>query len=515
MKFPARRDFHHATHSRAAAWLSCAVLLFASSVPTLAKDPAQEEVTRDFEKSFTLSGNQGFSLDHRLGQVHVRGGSGHELKISAKIHVQDRNNADAQAFAQKIQIDVRESSDGVHVRTIYPDTKSFLPTIRIGGRTSYSVDYDVTMPADAPLWLHNDFGNADVSGVRGWAQIENGHGVLTVRDAGATKLVNSFGRIELSSATGNGSVTNNNGAVSVSNVKGTLEVRNRFGEIEISQITGAATISGGNGAVSLSGASGNSTVTNSFGEVMVRNITGNLVVSNSNGKIDASDVTGNAELKTSFGAVETERIAGSLTVNNNNGSVRLNEIRGFVSATTSFGSVTATHLYKGANIVTGNGAIELNNAEGDVYTKTSFGSVHVENVKGKFTAQDSNGAVTAKTIAGDVSVDTSFSGVSLENIAGKIRVNNQNGAIDVTAASSSNCKDISLKTSFSHIVVRILSNAGYKINAHTSFGHVSTELPITATGTIGGDSLNGTIGNGACSLDLMNSNGNIEIVRAQ
>jgi hypothetical protein len=53
------------------------------------------------------------------------------------------------------------------------------------------------------------------------------------------------------------------------------------------------------------------------------------------------------------------------------------------------------------------------------------------------------------------------------------------------------------------------------VNAHTSFGHINTELPVTATGTMGGDSLNGTIGNGACTLDLTNSNGNIEISRAQ
>jgi hypothetical protein len=138
----------------------------------------------------------------------------------------------------------------------------------------------------------------------------------------------------------------------------------------------------------------------------------------------------------------------------------------------------------------------------------------VENVKGKFTAQDSNGAVSARGVEGDATVDTSFSGVTLENISGKILVNNQNGAIDVTASSSSGCKDIVLKTSFSHIAVRVPGNAGYKVNAHTSFGHITTELPITATGTMGGDSLTGVIGNGACSLGLQNSNGNIEITRA-
>jgi len=112
-------------------------------------------------------------------------------------------------------------------------------------------------------------------------------------------------------------------------------------------------------------------------------------------------------------------------------------------------------------------------------------------------------------------VDTSFSGVTLDGIGGKIRVDNQNGAIEVSAKPGSPCHDITLKTSFSHLSVRIPANAGYKVSAHTSFGHVSTELPITATGTMGGDSLNGTIGDGACTLGLNNSNGNIEIGRAQ
>jgi DUF4097 and DUF4098 domain-containing protein YvlB len=157
----------------------------------------------------------------------------------------------------------------------------------------------------------------------------------------------------------------------------------------------------------------------------------------------------------------------------------------------------------------------LSEVDGDVYARTSFGSIHAENVQGKFIAQDSNGAVTAKSISGDASVDTSFSGVTLEGVGGKIRVDNQNGAIDVTANSGSGCKDINLKTSFSHIAVRVPSNAGYKVTARTSFGHVSSDLPITSTGTLGGDSLNGTIGGGGCTLDLANSNGNIQILRGQ
>ena len=52
MKFPARNDAYLRACSHLA-WISCAVLLFTSgAIPAHAKDPSQEEVTRDFEKSF-------------------------------------------------------------------------------------------------------------------------------------------------------------------------------------------------------------------------------------------------------------------------------------------------------------------------------------------------------------------------------------------------------------------------------------------------------------------------------
>jgi hypothetical protein len=62
--------------------------------------------------------------------------------------------------------------------------------------------------------------------------------------------------------------------------------------------------------------------------------------------------------------------------------------------------------------------------------------------------------------------------------------------------------------------LRLPEDGGYQITARTSFGHITSELPITSTGMIGGDSLSGKIGNGgACTLSLTDSNGNIEILK--
>jgi hypothetical protein len=58
--------------------------------------------------------------------------------------------------------------------------------------------------------------------------------------------------------------------------------------------------------------------------------------------------------------------------------------------------------------------------------------------------------------------------------------------------------------------VALPDGAGYAVNARTSFGRVTSDLPILTTGVTEG-TLTGTIGKGGCKLDLANANGNISI----
>src|SRR4029077_17436607 len=137
-------------------------------------------------------------------------------------------------------------------------------------------------------------------------------------------------------------------------------------------------------------------------------------------------------------------------------------------------------ISKGIRAVTGNGSVTLTDIGGDTFAKTSFGSISAERINGNLAVENTNGSVTARNVKGDAEVSTSFAGATLEGIGGKITVNNQNGAIDVSAARpASGWRDISLKTSFSSIRVRIPAGLGYNVNARTSFGRISTDVPIT------------------------------------
>jgi hypothetical protein len=138
----------------------------------------------------------------------------------------------------------------------------------------------------------------------------------------------------------------------------------------------------------------------------------------------------------------------------------------------------------------------------------------VQHITGGLTIENSNGPVTANSVSGDTTAKTSFGPATLNDIGGSITVDNQNGSVALSAASqSSACKNISVKTSFSPIQVRLPEGAGYNLSARTSFGRINSELAVTTSGTIGGDSLTGKIGNGGCTLSLTNSNGNIDILK--
>src|SRR5205814_7524682 len=91
---------------------------------------AQEQVTKDFQKSVTLGAGQSVRVEHKFGEVRVHGESGREVKISATIRVQANSRDEAQSFADKIQIEVQQTTGGVEVKTVYPDEHAW--HIRIG-----------------------------------------------------------------------------------------------------------------------------------------------------------------------------------------------------------------------------------------------------------------------------------------------------------------------------------------------------------------------------------------------
>ena len=96
--------------------LFCAATLLVVSTTARAASPGQQQVTRDFQKTLSLPSGQSFRIENKFGEVRIHGESGREVKIFATIRTQADSREQAQSFADKVQIEVQQTAQGVEVR---------------------------------------------------------------------------------------------------------------------------------------------------------------------------------------------------------------------------------------------------------------------------------------------------------------------------------------------------------------------------------------------------------------
>ncbi len=198
------------------------------------RHPAQQQVSRDFQKTLSLGSGGSFSIENKFGEVRVHGESSRDVKISATIRVQAGSREEADAYAQKVQIDVlqigkRDSRPhGLSRRRAPPAPR---PQHFVFGELRHR------HPVGCAAHRQKQFRQRHCDW-RTWPRpdIDNSHGSLSVSQAGPSKLNNSFGSIELHDANGDSFVNDNNGSVDVSGIKGALDLRNRFGSITVRDV---------------------------------------------------------------------------------------------------------------------------------------------------------------------------------------------------------------------------------------------------------------------------------------
>lgn len=458
---------------------ACVLVALAALGSAAAAGP-REEIVRNVDKTLPLAAGQRLTIEHKNGNIRVRAEKTSEARIVAKIRGSSSNEAEIRKFIEAVSINIDASPSGISVRTVYPDTN--WRSLFGGLSVSFSVDYEIVMPEGALLEVRNRFGDVAVSGLKAAADINNGNGRVDVRDGrGRLQIENSFGPVDVSGIAGEVTITSANGEVAASNSEGPVDIHNRFGRVTATAIKKGVRIFNGNGGVRVEDVGGPSTVESSFGAVELRNLRGAASVENTNGSVSASGIAGSLSVRGSFGKVEANDVGGTAEVRTANASVHLRDVRGAATV------------------------------------KTSFGLVECEKIDGELSVENANGAVSANDVRGGVVVRTSFGPVALDGIGGRIRVDNQNGSIDVRGVASrkgKDCAGVELKTSFSSIRVAVPEDTGWAVEARTSFGHIRSDLPITVSGSLSVESMQGKIGDGACPLTLIDSNGAIEIQKS-
>lgn len=180
---------------------------------------------------------------------------------------------------------------------------------------------------------------------------------------------------------------------------------------------------------------------------------------------------------------------------------------------TSGGNVAVSTVKGSVKGGTSGGNIEIVKVEGPVNMRTSGGNVRAEQITGKLDMETSGGEIHVATVAGDVDVSTSGGNIRLSDVDGRVRAETSGGDVNVRLKSSN--KGIYVETSGGNIELAMARNSSANIDASTSGGDVTCDLPITMSGKINESRMKGTINGGGATVHARTSGGDIRIVAAE
>ncbi|NOZ61995.1 MAG: DUF4097 domain-containing protein [Calditrichaeota bacterium] len=200
----------------------------------------------------------------------------------------------------------------------------------------------------------------------------------------------------------------------------------------------------------------------------------------------------NLDIQTAGGSITVGDLAGKTRLNTSGGGISLGKILGYVDAKTSGGGITVEQV------------------SGDVNVKTSGGGIRIGEVTGSLKAITSGGSISTKSVKGDAFVQTSGGSLKLYGLMGRVQGQTSGGSVTAEIVGEIS-GDSYLKTSGGGMKVYVNQDADFNIDAHSSGGGISADLPVTATGKVKSNTLIGKVNRGGSTLTLRTSGGSIRI----
>jgi putative adhesin len=192
------------------------------------------------------------------------------------------------------------------------------------------------------------------------------------------------------------------------------------------------------------------------------------------------------------------------------GSVEISSLHGDADLNTSGGSIKVASLSASLRARTSGGSIHLQKINGDAEVDTSGGGIDGDGVSGRLEARTSGGSIRLERVGGDLLAHTSGGSIRIEDAGGRVDAKTSGGSVEVAFAQA-NVHGGQVETSGGGVTVRLDRSANLNVEASTSAGSVSTDLPIQVVGTISKSRLTGTLGSGGETLRLHSDGGPVRI----
>jgi hypothetical protein len=133
------------------------------------------EATKTISKSFDINGDTKIEIKNKHGNVVISRWDKNVVDLKVKIDAKGKTDAKTQKILDAIEIDIsdRVSSGRLSFETEIGD---------ISGNSSFSINYEVTMPYTNPLSVNHSFGNVFMGSHKGDLDVTVKHGQFQAED---------------------------------------------------------------------------------------------------------------------------------------------------------------------------------------------------------------------------------------------------------------------------------------------------------------------------------------------
>jgi hypothetical protein len=185
-----------------------------------------EELTKTVEKTFNLKSDTKISLSNKYGNIIINTWNKNVFDLKVTIEAEGKNESKSQQILDAIEIDISDRISAGNL-SISTDIGS------IKGNSSFSINYEISMPDKNELELSNSFGNIFMESHDGDADITVKYGQLRAEDLifADIRVDFSSSRCEIESLK-KGSLDLRYSKMSIEEL-GDVDIESQFSEVEI------------------------------------------------------------------------------------------------------------------------------------------------------------------------------------------------------------------------------------------------------------------------------------------
>jgi hypothetical protein len=131
----------------------------------------------NIRKSFLVRKSTYLRIINKFGDINVITVKNDSISLCASISIKQADQELLKKNLSLIKSEINRSSDTIDVRTVI-DEKFFSPVNR-KGRTGFSIDYVINVPASTNLSIQNEFGDIALDEITGIVNVNLSRGIKT------------------------------------------------------------------------------------------------------------------------------------------------------------------------------------------------------------------------------------------------------------------------------------------------------------------------------------------------